>query len=104
MTNVTTQIATENKRPSLSQDILSLYKALHTGGAFDSKTETGQGESYNKRVSSFQSRHNTPAGFKIRMQEQNSELYMARDSKVVTTQMRSSIYGEHSNRRYRNGG
>lgn len=96
----TTKISTENARSSLNQNIEALYTALHTGGAFNSKTDTGQNDTYNQRVTSLQSRHNTPKGFKIRMKEGLTEFFMARDSKVVTTAMRTSVYGDHSNKKY----
>jgi len=96
----TTTIATESARPSLSQNIEALYATLHVGGAFDVKTDTGQNDNRNERVTSLQSRTHTPKGFKIKMLEQQTELFMGQDSKVVTTRMRTSVYGDHSSRKY----
>lgn len=96
----TTQIATESKRPSLSQNIEALYATMHAGGAFDAKADIVSNGSRNERVTSFQSRQNTPKGFKTKMMEQQTELFMGRDSQVVTTRMRTSIYGDHSSVRY----
>jgi hypothetical protein len=96
----TTQIATENKRPSLSQNIESLYATMHAGGAFDAKSDLVLDGTRNQRVTSLQEIKHTPKGFKTKMLEQQSELYMAQDQKVVTTRMRTSIYGDHSSVRY----
>lgn len=96
----TTNIATESKRPSLSQNIEALYATMHIGGAYDAKKDLVVNGNHNERVTSFQSIRNTPKGFKTKMAEQQTELYMGRDSKVVTTSMRTSIYGDHSSQKY----
>jgi hypothetical protein len=98
----TTQISTESKRPSLSQNIESLYENMHVGGAFDAKKDLVTNGSHNERVTSFQSRINTPKGFKTKMSERQTEFFMGNDNKVVTTTMRTSVYGDHSNKKYWN--
>lgn len=100
----TLQIKTEGARPSLTQNILDLYASFHTGGAYDSKTDTGQDDVRNERVTSLQERTHTPKGFKIKMREQATEMLMAMDPRVVTTRMRTSIYGDHSSTKYASGG
>jgi len=96
----TLQIATENKRPSLTQNIEALYATFHAGGAFDAKADIVSDGTRNERVTSLNSRHNTPKGFKTKMREQQTELFMAMDSKTVTTSLRTSIYGDHSSKKY----
>ncbi len=97
----TLQIATENKRPSLTQTIEAIYATFHAGGAFDAKADLVTDGTRNERVTSANSRHNTPKGFKTKMREQQTELFMGIDSKTVTTRMRTSIYGDHSSVRYK---
>lgn len=98
----TLQIATESKRPSLTQTIEAIYATFHSGGAFDSKADLVTDGTRNERVTSFQSRHNTPKGFKTKMREQQTELFMGMDPNRVTTTMRTSVYGDHSSRKYQN--
>lgn len=97
----TTQIATESNRPSLNQTIEDLYNSTHAGGAYDAKKDLVTDGRRNEMVTSLQSRTQTPKGFKTKMSEQQTEMYMGRDNKVVTTRMRTSVYGAHSSRRYK---
>jgi len=97
----TTTIATETARPSLKQDLESIYSSMRCGGAFDVKKDLVLDGTHNEKVSSLQSRTHTPAGFKTQMTEQSTEMYMAKDNKVVTTRLRTSIYGDHSNQCYK---
>lgn len=100
----TTQIATESKRPSLSQNIEALYAAMHVGGAYDAKRDViknGTRNGLNFSISNDpKDEKHTIKGFKTKMLEQQTELLMGKDSKVVTTAMRTSIYGDHSSRKY----
>lgn len=96
----TTQISTESARPSLKQTIEDLYNKMHAGGAYDVKKDLVTDGTRNKQVTSLQSVKQTPKGFKTKMSEQQTELYMGMDSQKVTTSMRTSVYGEHSNKRY----
>lgn len=100
----TLQIATESKRPSLTQNIEAVYANFHAGGAFDAKDDLVTDGTRNERVTSPQSRKNTPKGFKTKMREQQTEFFMGSDSKVVTTTMRTSVYGDHSTQKYAAGG
>ncbi len=97
----TTQIATENARPSLKQDIETLYANQHTGGAYDTKKELVTNGKHNEIVIGIQSQKHTPKGFKTKMAEQQTELFMAQDNTVVTTRMKTSIYGNHSTVKYK---
>jgi hypothetical protein len=97
----TLQIATESKRPSLTQTIEALYASFHAGGAFDAKEDLVTDGTRNERVTSLQSRHNTPKGFKTKMREQQTEMFMGMDPATVTTRMRTSVYGNHSSVRYK---
>lgn len=98
----TTKISTESDRPSLTQNIEALYNSLHVGGAYDAKTDTGKSDVRNERVTCLQSLTHTPKGFKIKMREQETELYMGMDGKTVTTSMKTSINGGHSTQKYWN--
>ena len=100
--SVTTKIATESARPSLVQNIVELYNALHVGGVYDSKGQLVTDGTHNELLDMFGSGESaqTTKGFKTKMQEQMTEMKMGKDSTVVTTRMRTSIYGDHSNRRY----
>jgi hypothetical protein len=97
----TTDIKTESARPSLSQNLETLYAAAHAGGAFDAKKDVVVNGSHNGMVSSHQSRTHTVKGFKTKMAEGQSELHMVNNVKTVTTTLRKSVYGAHSNKRYK---
>lgn len=97
----TTDIKTESARPSLSQDIESLYSTAHAGGAFDAKKDVIINGTRNGMVTSLQERTHTIKGFKTKMAEGQSELIMVQNPNSVTTKLRTSIYGAHSNKRYK---
>ena len=97
----TTKIATESARPSLAQNIENLYNTVRAGGAFNAQKDIVF-EGHNERVNGIQERTHTIKGFKTKMAEQMTEMKMAKDSNVVTTRMRTSIYGDHSNQKYWN--
>lgn len=96
---VTTQIATESKRPTLSQTIVDLYNSLHTGGAYDSKADVVTSGAHNELTDGLQERTHTVKGFKTKMMEQASEFLMVTQGKE-TTRMLVSVYGHHSTQRY----
>ncbi len=98
----TTIISTESARPSLTQTIEQLYSTLHAGGAYDVKKQLVLNGTHNGLTAGIQSQQHTPKGFKTKMSEQQSEMYMARDNKTITTRMRTSVYGDHSNKKYWN--
>jgi hypothetical protein len=96
---VTTQIATESKRPALSQTIADLYDSLHAGGAYDAKADVITSGARNERAGGIQERTHTNKGFKTKMREQASEMLMVTQGKE-TTRMLTSVYGHHSTVRY----
>jgi hypothetical protein len=97
----TTLIKTESARPSLSQTIEALYATMHAGGAYDAKRDLVLDGKHNEMFVSAQDRTHTAKGFKTKMAEQQTEFFMGLDSKVVTTRMRTSVYGNHSTKRYK---
>jgi len=97
---VTTQIATESARPTLSQKLEELYAALHAGGAYDAKAGIVT-SGHNQMIDNFGTFESkvTTKGFKTKMQEQMSEYIMVTQGKE-TTRMLTSVYGHHSTERY----
>jgi hypothetical protein len=96
---VTTQIATESKRATLTQTIQDLYNSLHVGGAYDAKKDVVTTGVHNEITDGLQERTHTIAGFKTKMLEQASEFIMVTQGKE-TTRMLTSVYGHHSTERY----
>lgn len=94
----TTLLATESKRPSLTQNIEDLYASLRAGGAFDVKKQLNI-KGHSPLQNSIQSSKHTKTGFKLGMSE--TEFNMVKTGKD-TTMMKSSIYGHHSTKKYWN--
>jgi guanyl-specific ribonuclease Sa len=97
----TTIIGTEGARPSLKQNLETLYDNLHAGGAFNVKTNLVTDGSRNGMISGIQEVKHTEKGFKTKMLEGQSELRMVTSGKK-TTNMLTSVYGDHSNVKYWN--
>ena len=96
----TTQIATESARPSLNQNIEALYSSMHAGGAYDAKDQLITNGTHNELVDGFQEKTHTVKGFKTKMPEQQTEFLMGKNNTVVTTRMRTSVYGDLSTQKY----
>ncbi len=96
---VTTTIATESKRPALTQTILDLYNGLHVGGAYDAKGQLVTDGSHDLLTDGLQEKKHTTAGFKTKMLEQASE-YIQVNTGVETTRLLTSVYGHHSTVKY----
>lgn len=97
----TTTIKTEDARPSLSQNIEDLYAQIHAGGAFDAKKDLVTDGTHNERVDGILEKTHTIKGFKTKMKEGQSEMIMVNSNgNIITTRMKTSVYGDHSTRRY----